>query len=68
MAPLPAAGDSGYEVPMALKLLLIVGGLALFGSMIWDRFTGAKSARWFLLTLGSVMAGIVLISWFVAVN
>ena len=51
---------------MALKLLLIVGGLALFGSMIWDRFTGAKSARWFLLTLGAVMAGIVLISWIVA--
>jgi len=47
---------------MALKILIVAGGLILFGSMIWDRFTGTKYARWVLITLGIVMASIAVIS------
>ena len=53
---------SGYQRPMALKILMVAGGLILFGSMIWDRFRGTRYARWVLGTLVAVMASVMVIS------
>lgn len=47
---------------MALKILMVAGGLILFGSMIWDRFRGTRYARWVLGTLVAVMASVMVIS------
>ncbi len=30
---------------MLLKLLLLIGGITIFGSMIYDRFTGKRMTR-----------------------
>ncbi|MBT3396993.1 MAG: hypothetical protein HOB82_07660 [Alphaproteobacteria bacterium] len=47
---------------MALKIIMVAGGIILLGSMIWDRFAGTKYARWVLITLGVVFASIAVIS------
>jgi hypothetical protein len=42
---------------MILKIIIILGGLAIIGSMIYDRFTGKRTTRRILWPLvGSVAA------------
>tara|TARA_Y100000588_G_scaffold170497_1_gene184344 strand:+ start:89 stop:253 length:165 start_codon:yes stop_codon:yes gene_type:complete len=47
---------------MLLKLLLLIGGITIFASMIYDRFTGKKMTRrivWPLLgTIAAVLIAI----------
>jgi len=51
---------------MTLKILFIVGGIALFGAMILDRFTGRRSARLVLALLAALIVGVFLVSQLVA--
>jgi len=51
---------------MTLKILFIVGGIALFGAMILDRFTGRRSARLVLALLAALIVGVFLVSHLVA--
>ena len=51
---------------MTLKILIVVGGVALFGAMILDRYTGKRSARVVLALLAALVVGVLLVSQLVA--
>ena len=46
--------------PMLLKALIILGGLAIVGAMIYDRFTGKKMTRKILWPLAGGVAAIII--------
>jgi|TARA_B100000809_G_scaffold244542_1_gene270555 hypothetical protein len=45
---------------MLLKALIILGGLAIVGAMIYDRFTGKKMARKIIWPLAGGVAAIII--------
>lgn len=45
---------------MLLKLILLIGGITIFGSMIYDRFTGKKVTRRILWPLVGAVAAILI--------
>lgn len=45
---------------MLLKALIILGGLAIVGAMIYDRFTGKKMTRKILWPLAGGVAAIII--------
>ncbi|MDA1132658.1 MAG: hypothetical protein O2905_05485 [Proteobacteria bacterium] len=51
---------------MALKLMIVAGGVALFVAMVWDRFTGHRSARVVLGLVAVLVVGILVLSQLIA--
>ena len=45
---------------MLLKLIIIRGGVAIVGSMIYDRFTGKKMTRKIVWPLAGGLAAIII--------
>ncbi len=45
---------------MLLKLLLLIGGITIFGSMIYDRFTGKKMTRRIVWPLAGAIAAVLI--------
>ncbi len=45
---------------MLLKLIIILGGVAIAGAMIYDRFTGKKMTRKILWPLAGGVAAILI--------
>jgi hypothetical protein len=51
---------------MSLKLAIVLGGIVLFGAMLWDRLTGRKATRTVLTIVLILVGGIIVISQLVA--
>ena len=45
---------------MLLKLLLLIGVITIFGSMIYDRFTGKKMTRRIVWPLAGAIAAVLI--------
>ncbi len=43
---------------MLLKIIILVGGITIFGAMIYDRFTGKKVTRKILWPLAGAVAAV----------
>jgi len=45
---------------MLLKLILLIGGITIFGSMVYDRFTGKRITRRILWPLAGAVAAVLI--------
>lgn len=51
---------------MALKLMIVAGGIALLVAMIFDRYTGRRAARVVLALLAALVVGVLVLSQLIA--